>query len=151
MGSKLHIATEGALYKGTVGLLMAGSCVGLSYAADAVYTSYLLGAFMAGLAFSSVPGAQELWEKGTPPILAWLVLCFFACSVGFVIQVDALFEGMAVLYGLLVTVAAILGKFLSGCFAAPCGAQNYWFQFCLVGMAMVGRCGASARPVPFWH
>eukprot|EP00976_Prorocentrum_cordatum_P063249 1177019-Prorocentrum_minimum.AAC.13 len=43
---------------------------------------------------------------------------FFAASVGFEIPVKALFHTPALKFGALLTVAAFLGKFLSGVFGA---------------------------------
>lgn len=72
----------------------------------------------AGLVCGSVPRAQLAWDASCVPdhVLPWAVRLFFAASVGFSIPLSALFDAAALKYGLCLTSAAFLGKFLSGAF-----------------------------------
>jgi hypothetical protein len=66
------------------------------------------------------------------PLQAWLSRLFFGATVAFEVPLGALFAADAVGDGLAMTAAAILGKFLSGAWAAPlvtargCGGRAFW-------------------------
>mmetsp|Transcript_46863 Transcript_46863/g.118087 ORF Transcript_46863/g.118087 Transcript_46863/m.118087 type:complete len:474 (+) Transcript_46863:55-1476(+) len=132
-------------------LLSMGLGLALSWGAEALHSTYLLGAFMAGMVASAWPSFPSAWEHKTSQLLSWLVKIFFACSVGFQVPVEALlrarFRDVALL-----TVAAVIGKFASGLWAAPMCTRGCTKSMVQVGLAMVGRgeigflvAGASLR------
>lgn len=71
------------------------------------------GIFCVGAAFCTVPLAREAYVHVTP-VQAWASRCFFGATVGFQIPVNDLFSGGNVGQGVVLTIAAILGKWLSG-------------------------------------
>lgn len=75
---------------------------GLSVGAGFAGSTYLLGAFVAGVAFSEVPRTIELWQQ-QQVLTEWLISIFFA-SLGFAIPVADLFEPVALGYGLIFTI-----------------------------------------------
>jgi hypothetical protein len=95
-----------------------------------VRTTFLLGAFMAGVAFSSVPGMHESWSTHMPTVATWTARLFFA-SIGFTIPVRELFSVEALYFGLLLTLIAIASKVATGIFE--------WDDKWAIGWAMVGR------------
>ena len=95
-----------------------GSAVAFAWAAEELKSSALLGAFLAGTIFCSMGRAREAWSA-VAPVQAWLARLFFGATVAFTIPVDALLSPSSLGDGLLLTVAAILGKFLSGLWAEP--------------------------------
>lgn len=105
--------------------------LGFTIASGYVGSTYLLGAFAAGMSFSNVPGTQELWAKHFP-LTEWLVSIFFA-SIGFVVPVAEMFEPTSFGLGMLYTVPAILGKAITGPFAGNVP------DALVVGAAMIGR------------
>lgn len=88
---------ETAILSGLL-LLTLGASLGAGYAG----TTHLLGAFIAGVAFSNVPHAIELWEQ-QQVLTEWLASIFFA-TIGFTIPVSDLFDPTALGYGVLYTV-----------------------------------------------
>ena len=104
---------------------------GLTLAAGYAGTTFLLGAFVAGMCFAKVPGAAEAMVRQAP-VTEWLASIFFA-TIGLVIPVGTLFEPVALGYGLLYVLPAFLGKFVTGAFT-----QNVPDTL-VVGFAMVGR------------
>jgi len=95
-----------------------------------VRTTFLLGAFMAGVAFSSVPGMHDSWSNHMPTVATWTARLFFA-SIGFTIPVRELFSIEALYFGLLLTFIAIASKVATGVFE--------WDDKWAIGWAMVGR------------
>lgn len=125
--------------------LLLGMGVLAAWGADALYSSSLLGAFLAGTIFCSFDRARHAWQV-VSPVQAWLTRAFFGATVAFTVPLDALLDGGALGHGMLLTLAAILGKFLSGAWAAPLRSPDgslagraYWCPFLQVGCAMIGR------------
>ena len=125
-------------------LLICGGnlCVWL---AEGFYSSALLGVFCLGTVFCTTPRAAHAFAAAGP-LQAWLSRLFFGCTVGFVVPVGDLFESRAFGEGLVLTVAAILGKFLSGAWGEsiappgePVASRFYWGAFLRIGCAMIGR------------
>eukprot|EP01122_Echinamoeba_exundans_P009731 TRINITY_DN3502_c0_g1_i1.p1 TRINITY_DN3502_c0_g1~~TRINITY_DN3502_c0_g1_i1.p1 ORF type:complete len:398 (+),score=42.56 TRINITY_DN3502_c0_g1_i1:817-2010(+) len=107
-------------------------------------SSYLIGAFVAGLAFGSDPSQSSpsagfvLSRKGLERLdpLKWFLLAVFFGSIGFSLRVNVLFEPWALLYGALIyTIIMVGAKMLAGLLAKPLS----WASFLTVGTAMVGR------------
>merc|ERR1711865_190626 len=75
---------------------------------------------------------------GVEPILPWMTMSFFACTVGFAVPAEALAAKDWTLV-VLVTILAILSKVGTGLFAAKPMSEGYGLQVLQVGAAMVGR------------
>lgn len=116
-------------------VIMAVLCIWL---ADEIGSSYLLGAFMAGMVATTWPHFQDVWDELCEPVLPWLCRCFFACTVGFAVPVQALGSGGAGLI-ILTVVIAIVSKFVTGVLATSPRDPKFVSYFCQVGTAMVGR------------
>jgi Kef-type K+ transport system membrane component KefB len=100
-------------------LIMLGFSFIWSISAAFSGASYLLGSFVAGLSFSSLPESRRLWEEHVTPIQSWLVAVFFG-TIGFLIPVNILFDPWALLYGALIyTAISFLAKFLTGLLTSP--------------------------------
>merc|ERR1711998_758006 len=112
--------------------------VGIVWIATEIHSSYLLGAFMAGMLATTWPHFQDTWDELCEPVLPWLCRCFFACTVGFAVPVAALGSGGA---GLIIStiVIAIVSKFITGLLATGCRDPKFLAYTCQVGTAMVGR------------
>ena len=111
----------------------------LSWIAALLRSSALLGCFLAGLAFAGDKTIQSEWKKQTKRIQAWLVRLFFAATIAFQIpplqDEGSMFQATSIGGGLLLTVAAVLGKLCTGVVATPYS----WMTFWSVGFAMNGR------------
>merc|ERR1719502_226245 len=119
-------------------LSMLVGAVGVIWVADLVKSSYLLGAFMAGMIATTWPHFLDTWDELCEPVLPWLCRCFFACTVGFAVPAAALADGGAGL--IIATIAiAILSKFITGLLATGCRDPKFMAYTCQVGTAMVGR------------
>lgn len=119
-------------------LAMLLGAVGIVWVADHIESSYLLGAFMAGMIATTWPRFQETWEELCEPVLPWLCRCFFSCTVGFAVPAAALGSGGAGL--IIVTILiAIFSKFITGFLATGCRDPKFLAKTCQVGTAMVGR------------
>jgi Kef-type K+ transport system membrane component KefB len=112
--------------------------LGIIWVADTINSSYLLGAFMAGMLATTWPHFLETWDELCEPVLPWLCRCFFACTVGFAVPAKALGDGGA---GLIIAtiIIAIVSKFITGFLATGCRDPKFMAYTCQVGTAMVGR------------
>merc|ERR1712070_607057 len=119
-------------------LFMLLGAVGIVWVADHIESSYLLGAFMAGMIATTWPHFQDTWDELCEPVLPWLCRCFFACTVGFAVPAAALANGGA---GLIIAtiIIAIVSKFITGFLATGCRDPKYLAYTFQVGTAMVGR------------
>lgn len=106
--------------------------IGLMSIADAVRSSYLLGALMAGLSFSTVHSVHHVWEGQVKRILKWLLKVFFASTIGFEIPIKAFWTG-PILGKAAVFSLCIIAKLPVGLYATPLVLPN----FLIVGIAMV--------------
>jgi len=112
----------------------------ITYCAELVGSTYLLGTYMAGIVISAVPTAEDTWEDAVAAsIRPWFSRLFFTATVGFAIPLDALVDPSNLLCGFVLTLAAILGKFLTGAWSNLPTAPGYWLLFIQIGSAMVGR------------
>jgi len=89
--------------------LVLGTTAGFVAAAFYARTTFLLGAFMAGVCFSSIPEAVEAFDKWVTPVGAWTSRLFFG-SIGFEVPVKDMFDPQAMYYGLLLSAVAVLSK-----------------------------------------
>jgi len=120
----------GAAWSRALVLSALATCAAWSAAAHYARSTYLLGAFTAGVAFAAVPGAADAFDRDVSPVSAWTSRVFFG-SVGFVVPVGRLFSAPAVGYGALVSCIAVITKVVTGVFD--------WDRRWEVGVAMVGR------------
>jgi len=119
-------------------LCMLLGAVGIIWVADHIESSYLLGAFMAGMLATIWPHFQDTWDEICEPVLPWLCRCFFACTVGFAVPAAALASGGAGL--IIVTILiALVSKFITGVLATSPRDPKFFAYSCQVGSAMIGR------------
>jgi Kef-type K+ transport system membrane component KefB len=119
-------------------LAMLLGAVGIVWVATTIHSSYLLGAFMAGMLATTWPHFTDTWDELCEPVLPWLCRCFFACTVGFAVPAAALGSGSA---GLIIVtiIIAFISKFITGFLATGCKDPNFLAYTFQVGTAMVGR------------
>ena len=94
-------------------------------------TTFLLGAFAAGLSFSKVPEAQEAFQQLSPFIS--LGLSVFFVSIGFLIPLRIMFSWDIMFLGILLAVPGALSKLALGVF------ERGRLRQAILGCAMVGR------------
>ncbi|CAG8633182.1 11635_t:CDS:1 [Cetraspora pellucida] len=106
----------------------------LSFAADIAGSSRLLGAFMAGLAFSDIDNIISIWEEKMQIIQRCLVAIFFA-SIGLIIPAQKLFQFEILFKGILYAFIAAFGKLVTGLvYTSKSKTEKL-----IVGFAMVAR------------
>lgn len=111
-----------------------------TYGAQRAGSTYLLGTYMAGVVLSAIPTAEDAWEFSVgDAIRPWFGRLFFTATVGFAIPLDALVDPSNVLCGMVLTLAAIAGKFLTGLWSGSPSTPGYMLLFLQIGSAMVGR------------
>mmetsp|Transcript_519 Transcript_519/g.1590 ORF Transcript_519/g.1590 Transcript_519/m.1590 type:complete len:416 (-) Transcript_519:343-1590(-) len=89
--------------------------IGLMNATFYGKSSFLLGAFLAGLCFCTVGKIQALWHSQVKRIETWMLRIFFSCSVAFKVPVKDLWTLEVVGFAALLLVA-LLGKVVTGVF-----------------------------------
>jgi len=108
----------------------------LTFLANLAKTSFLLGGYLAGIAFASVGDVvPDVYEKQVKRIMLWTARLFFAATIGFAIPVREMFTGSAIGLGLVLGAIAVFGKVLCGVGTYPLLLQNGP----AVGVAMLGR------------
>merc|ERR1719159_659180 len=124
------------LHEKILGIIVAG--IVFAVIADKIGSTHLLGCFLAGVVATAWKGFQEIWEPMVEPILPWMTMAFFSCTVGFAVPVQAL---AAKDWGLVVAIVllAIVSKIATGLFAGKPTDKGYGLQVLQVGAAMVGR------------
>eukprot|EP00752_Nemacystus_decipiens_P016265 g14545.t1 len=111
-----------------------------AYLSSLVGSSDLLGCFLGGLAFSGVPGVQKVWARQMKRYSQWGARLFFSATVAF--SVPSIYKDGGLLRlrpfwkGLVLTVAAIVGKLVVGLYAGPPLTTS---GFLKLGWAMNGR------------
>jgi Kef-type K+ transport system membrane component KefB len=90
--------------------------IGMSTVGNLV-SSELLGAFLGGLSFATVPGVLPVWRRQLKRLLQWMVRIFFASVVAFSIPIQSMFNALSFGRGLLIFIAACTPKILSGAFS----------------------------------
>lgn len=118
--------------------LMLAAATALTWAAAVADTSFLLAAYLTGIAFSSVREAGwsvvEPWGRSVAPLIPALLRLFFAATIGFSIDLGALLSRPAVAIGAALGFVGVFGKVLCGV-CAPNPRQDGL----AVGVAMLGR------------
>jgi Kef-type K+ transport system membrane component KefB len=124
------------LHEKILGVVTAGIC--LAVIADKIGSTHLLGCFLAGVIATAWKSFPEIWEPMVEPILPWMTMAFFSCTVGFAVPVSAL---AAKDWGLVIAIVllAIVSKVATGIFAGKPTEKGYGLQVLQVGSAMVGR------------
>lgn len=117
-------------------VVTAGIC--FAVIADKIGSTHLLGCFLAGVIATAWKSFPEVWEPMVEPILPWMTMAFFSCTVGFAVPVSAL---AAKDWGLVfaIVLLAIVSKIATGFFAGKPTEKGYGLQVLQVGSAMVGR------------
>jgi Kef-type K+ transport system membrane component KefB len=122
MGVKYHGATV------ALGLALAFAC---SAAAEGFGLAFIIGAYSVGLGLSQTKMAHKLMDE-LRPINDFLVPIFFA-ALGMLVDFNAMLSDWRVIvFGLVVTLAAIIGKLIG------CGAAAYATGFNLRGAYRIG-------------
>merc|ERR1712107_471122 len=95
--------------------------------ADKIGSTHLLGCFLAGVVATSWKSFQHIWEPMVEPILPWMTMAFFSCTVGFAVPVSAL---AAKDWGLVVAIVllAVVSKIATGIFAGKPTEKGYGLQ-----------------------
>jgi Kef-type K+ transport system membrane component KefB len=124
------------LHEKILGVVVAG--IAFAIIADKIGSTHLLGCFLAGVVATAWHGFAEIWEPMVEPILPWMTMAFFSCTVGFAVPVSAL---AAKDWGLVVAIVilAVVSKIATGIFAGKPTEKGYGLQVLQVGAAMVGR------------
>lgn len=105
--------------------------------------SYLMGAFVSGLAFCTSHELHHTFLRQLKRVLQWLMRIFFSASIGFQVPVTSFGDATVVWQGLVFT-AALLGKLAVG-FMVPNFTQSarftgYHLKDCLVtGFSMAAE------------
>lgn len=115
--------------------LICGTTILASYVAYIAGTSFLLAAYLTGVAFADADETNFImpWRTHVRQHIKWLVLLFFAASIGFVIPLKDLFSPAALGPGAVLSIIAVLGKLVSG-FGAKTKADAV-----AVGFGMLAR------------
>merc|ERR1712093_548236 len=131
-----HEANQMYLHEKILGVVIAG--IAFAIIADKIGSTHLLGCFLAGVVATAWKSFAHIWEPMVEPILPWMTMAFFSCSVGFAVPVSAL---AAKDWGLVIAIVllAILSKVATGIFAGKPTDKGYGLQVLQVGAAMVGR------------
>lgn len=112
--------------------------IGFALIADKIGSTHLLGCFLAGVIATAWKSFPDTWEPMVEPILPWMTMSFFACTVGFAVPAEALAAKDWSLV-VAVTIVGILSKVGTGMFAGKPMSEGYGLQVLQVGTAMVGR------------
>ena len=94
-------------------------------------SSYLTGAFLAGLCFSQVDGAYKKFKDSTNSVVGWLLRIFFAASIGFQVPVKHFKESYVLSMGFTFWASCVIIKGLVAVFVPHFGTPNTFFQYCL--------------------
>jgi Kef-type K+ transport system membrane component KefB len=121
-----------------------GLCLGLSWLAGVIGLAAIIGAFLAGMAFSAVRPRWEL-EAQVEPVYQLLVPFFFVIT-GARVDPGVLFEPSSLWLVAAVTAIAIAGK-LVGCGAAAWGLGRRSVAIIATGMVPRGEVGIIVASV----
>jgi Kef-type K+ transport system membrane component KefB len=110
-------------------------CLGLAVVAADLGVSAIIGAFLAGMALSETTEGNHAVHSRTNGVTEFLVP-FFLVNVGMQVRLDALTTPSAITLALLITLIAVLTKFV-GCGAGAWGMG--WRRMMQVGVGMAPR------------
>merc|ERR1712080_378352 len=108
----------------------------LTLLANVAGTSFLLGGYLAGIAFASVGDiVSDVYTDQVKRIMLWLARLFFAATIAFEIPLKDMFNPDAFLMGVFLGAIAVFGKMICGIGTYPRIMQDGL----AVGVAMLGR------------
>jgi Kef-type K+ transport system membrane component KefB len=110
-------------------------CLGLSYLATFIGVAAIIGAFLAGMALSEASESNRTMHKQTSGVMEFMVP-FFLVNIGMALDLSVFKETATVWLAIIVTVLAILTKFI-GCSLGSYGIG--WRRSAQVGVGMVPR------------
>jgi len=99
-------------------LMLAAEVLALLHSTYYSWSSHLLGAFLAGLSWSTYAPVKEMWAQQAGQPVAWLTRLFFAATIGFEVPVRD-FWTTKVIGRAAIMAAASLGKLVAGVYALP--------------------------------
>lgn len=108
--------------------------IGLQSAAAAARSSYLLGALLAGLSFSTLRSSKHVWEIQVKRVLHWTVKLFFAATIGFEVPIRN-FWSLKIWKHSAAFLVPVVSKGLVGFYAVPRSHGN----ILTIGTAMCAR------------
>jgi hypothetical protein len=101
-------------YHGKIELaIMFGILLGMMPATHYAKASFLMGAFISGLAFCTSHDLHATFVQQFKRVLQWLMRIFFAASIGFQVPIKDFGNGTVIWQGLVFTLA-LLGKIATG-------------------------------------
>eukprot|EP00300_Choanocystis_sp_HF-7_P026091 c28687_g1_i1.p1 GENE.c28687_g1_i1~~c28687_g1_i1.p1 ORF type:complete len:430 (-),score=83.79 c28687_g1_i1:7-1296(-) len=105
--------------------LVLATGVAASLSCRLVKTSELLGCYFTGLLFSSSNGVREVWKSQMKRLTRWGSALFFSATIAFSVpSLNVLFSRDAASRGILLLLAAMLGKSFVGFFTKPLTPGN---------------------------
>jgi Kef-type K+ transport system membrane component KefB len=110
-------------------------CLGLSVAAAYIGVAAIIGAFLAGMALAEASEGHHEMHRQTSAVTEFLVP-FFLVNIGMQLKLSALIEPSVLIFAVIVTVVAVLTKFV-GCGLGAWGLG--WRRMGQVGMGMAPR------------
>ena len=102
--------------------------------------SYLLGAFLSGLAFCQQPMLDASFRRQFKRLVQWMMRFFFAASIGFQVPVSLFDSGTVIANGFLLSLA-LLGKVAVGPLLTPVfkTKKGHARDVAIVGFSMAGE------------
>jgi len=107
----------------------------LTQLANMAATSFLLGGYLAGIAFASVSIIPDVYEKQVKRIMYWTARLFFSATIAFEVPLKVMFTGKAIGLGLCLGLIGVFGKVICGLGTYPRIKEDSL----AVGVAMLGR------------
>jgi len=108
----------------------------LTYLANVAGTSFLLGGYLAGIAFASVGDIiPNVYTDQVKRIMLWMARLFFAGTIAFAIPLKQMFKTESLGLGMILALIGVFGKMLCGIGTYPRLKEDGL----AVGVAMLGR------------
>ncbi|MCP4139087.1 MAG: hypothetical protein GY755_02160, partial [Chloroflexi bacterium] len=115
-------------------LMLFGAMLGLVPMCFYVKSSYLLGAFLAGIMLCTYHTIHHVWDKQMTRIMFWMLRIFFACTIGFAVPIKDFMTDLKIVTDALIYFVAVIGKVATGIFAT--GRPITIHEFCMISFAM---------------
>lgn len=120
---------------GAVAITSLSLCLAMAWLADAVGLSAVVGAFFAGVAVGQTKYQHEVVQNVGPVGNTFFIPIFFV-SIGMAMEFDGI--GQHIWFIVIMTVAALLTKYLGGALGAKLAGDN-WYSASLIGTGMISR------------
>ncbi|KRM93206.1 cation:proton antiporter [Lentilactobacillus senioris] len=130
----LHFA-ERVPVPGAVAITSLSLCLAMAWLADTVGLSAVVGAFFAGVAVGQTKYQHEVVQNVGPVGNTFFIPIFFV-SIGMAMEFDGI--GRHIGFIVIMTVAALLTKYLGGALGAKLAGDN-WHSASLIGTGMISR------------